>query len=55
MIESRTDIARAMIDATLTSRHRSINDIASFVVIWTSPGGQLLHHAPFLSGCASAI
>ncbi|MBZ9747608.1 hypothetical protein LB516_20365 [Mesorhizobium sp. CO1-1-7] len=29
MIESRTDIARAMIDATLTSRHRSINDIAS--------------------------
>ncbi|MBZ9974016.1 MULTISPECIES: hypothetical protein [unclassified Mesorhizobium] len=29
MIESRTDIARAMIDATFISRHRSINDIAS--------------------------
>ncbi|PBC18669.1 MULTISPECIES: hypothetical protein [unclassified Mesorhizobium] len=28
MIESRTDIARAMIDATFVSRHRSISDIA---------------------------
>ncbi|TPK81617.1 hypothetical protein FJ936_27075 [Mesorhizobium sp. B2-4-13] len=29
MIESHTDIARAMIDATFVSRHRSISDIAS--------------------------
>ncbi|TPK49605.1 hypothetical protein FJ492_00470 [Mesorhizobium sp. B2-5-4] len=29
MIESRTDVARAMIDATFVSRHRSISDIAS--------------------------
>lgn len=28
MIESRTDIARAMIDATFISQRRSINDIA---------------------------
>ncbi|WP_181171188.1 hypothetical protein [Mesorhizobium sp. B2-5-9] len=47
MIESRTDIARAMIDATFISRHRSIVTSPKFVAIWTSPGGQLLHHATF--------
>ncbi|KAA3452261.1 hypothetical protein C7I87_02400 [Mesorhizobium sp. SARCC-RB16n] len=29
MIEVRTDVARAMIDATFVSQHRSINDIAA--------------------------